>query len=332
MKPVNIAVDAMGGDNAPDIVIEASLMALEEEKNIILTLYGDMEHIEARLKGRTFDTTRLKVVHAPEVIENTESPVLAIRRKKNSSIVAGLRSVKDGVNDAFVSAGSTGAVLAGGTLVIGRIKGIERPALGSLIPTAKGFTLLMDCGANVDSKPIFLHQFAQMGIVYYEAFVGTKNPTVGLVNVGAEDEKGNHLAKETFGLLKNDDRLNFIGNIEGRDIAAGDANVLIADGFVGNVILKHTEGVAMLLMSQIKEAITSSFSSKIGALLIKKPLKGMMKSFDYTEYGGAPLLGLEGLVVKAHGSSDAKAFKNAILQCKRFSDEKVNEKIKQQMM
>lgn len=332
MDRIRIAVDTNGGDHAPDIIIEACLLALEEENEIALILFGDEDIIQSKLKGKTYDTTRLSIVDAKEVIENTESPVLAIRRKKESSIVKGLKSVKDGQADAFVSAGSTGAVLAGGTLIVGRIKGIERPALGSFIPTMHGVTLLMDCGANVDTKPLYLHQFAQMGSVYYTSFVGTKNPTVGLINVGAEEEKGNHLTKETFGLLKEDSNLNFIGNVEGRDIAEGKANVIIADGFVGNVILKHTEGLALMILKQLKQAITSTWYSKLGALLIKKPLKKMLKSFDYTEYGGAPLLGLEGLVVKAHGSSDAKAFKNAILQCKTFSKEKVNDKIKQYLI
>ena len=332
MNNVRIAVDANGGDNAPDMVIDACLLALEEESSIELILFGNEEELAKKLKDKTYDKARLSFVDAKEVIENCESPVLAIRRKKDSSIVKGLRSVKEGNADAFVSAGSTGAVLAGGTLIVGRIKGIERPALGSFIPTANGVTLLMDVGANVDSKARFLHQFAKMGSVYYNSYMGTERPTVGLVNVGAEDEKGNQLAKDTFALLKDDQDLNFIGNIEGRDIAFGEANVIIADGFTGNVILKHTEGLALMLLKQIKEAITSTWYSKIGALLIKGPLKKMLKSFDYTEYGGAPLLGLEGLVVKAHGSSDAKAYKNAILQCKTFSEEKVNDKIKQYLM
>jgi glycerol-3-phosphate acyltransferase PlsX len=332
MDQVSIAVDAMGGDHAPDIVVDAAVMALEQEPNIILTLFGNEDMIKDKLVGRSYDQSRLNIVNATETIDNNESPVLAIRRKKESSIVKGLRYVKEGHADAFVSAGSTGAVLAGGTLIIGRIKGVERPALGSFIPTKNGVTLLMDCGANVDSKPIFLHQFAKMGASYSQSFTGKARPTIGLLNVGEEEKKGNSLTKETYILLKQDTSLNFIGNIEGRDIASGQADVIIADGFTGNLILKHTEGLAMFLLSQIKQAITSTWYSKIGALLIKGPLKKMLKSFDYTEYGGAPLLGLEGLVVKAHGSSNAKAFKNAIVQCKTFSDEKVNEKIKQQLI
>jgi len=332
MSKVRIAVDASGGDHAPDIVVEACVMAMKEEKDISLTLFGDEQLLRAKLKDKDYDSSRLTIIDAKEKIENTESPVLAIRRKKNSSIVKGLRSVKEGNADAFVSAGSTGAVLAGGTLIIGRIKGVERPALGSFMPTAEGVTLLMDCGANVDTKPHFLHQFAQMGSIYYSSMMGKAKPTVGLVNVGAEDEKGDQLTKETFPLLKNDPNLNFYGNVEGRDIANGVVDVIIADGFVGNVILKHTEGLAQMLLSIIRDAMTSTWYAKIGALLIKGPLKKTLKSLDYTEYGGAPLLGLQGLVVKAHGSSNAKAFKNAIIQCKTFSDEKVNEKIKQYLI
>jgi phosphate acyltransferase len=332
MSVVRIAVDANGGDHAPDIVIDASVDALSVDKNIHLILFGNEEQLTQKLSEKNYDQSRLTIVDAKETIENTESPVLAIRRKKESSIVKGLYYVKEGHADAFVSAGSTGAVLAGGTLIIGRIKGIDRPALATMIPTIKGASLLLDIGANVDSKPQFLHQFAKMGSIYYGAYMGVANPTVGLVNNGAEEEKGNALTKEVYGLLKEDSSINFIGNVEGRDISQGGAQVIVADGFVGNVILKHTEGLALMLLKQIKNAITSTWYSKIGALLIKKPLKKMLKTFDYTEYGGAPLLGLEGLVVKAHGSSDAKAFKNALLQCKTFSDEKVNDKIKQHLI
>lgn len=332
MGLVKIAVDGTGGDHAPDIIVDGCVQALKDDSEIHVTIFGDEQKILSKLSGLEYDKNRIAVVHAPEVIENTESPVLAIRRKKESSIVRGLRSVKEGQCDAFISAGSTGAVLAGGTLIIGRIKGIERPALGSFIPTSNGMTLLMDCGANVDSKPQFLHQFAKMGSVYYSSFMNEANPTVGLINNGAEDGKGNKLTKDTFKLLAADSNLNFIGNIEGREIAHGGAHVIIADGFVGNVVLKHTEGLASALLGMIKEGMMSTWYSKIGALLIKGPLKKTLKKLDYREYGGAPLLGLEGLVVKAHGSSDAIAFKNALIQCKTFSEEKVNDKIKQHLI
>lgn len=332
MELTKIAVDAMGGDNAPDAMVEGALLALKEIEGIHIILIGDETKINELLGQESYDKERLEIVHAEEVISNNESPVLAIRRKKKSSLVIALNLVKEKKADALVSAGATGAVLAGGTLVVGRIKGIERPALGTLLPTEKGMTLLMDAGANVDCKPHFLHQFAKMGTIYYEAFMDEKNPTVALVNNGAEEKKGNALVKETYPLFKEDDKLNFVGNIEGREIPAGDAKVIICDGFVGNVILKLTEGLAKSLLNMIKEAIMSSTISKIGGLLIKGALGGLKKKLDYTEYGGAPLLGLEALVVKAHGSSNAKAFKNAIKQCKTFADKKVNEKIKQQLL
>lgn len=332
MELTKIAVDAMGGDDAPGAMVAGAVWALKEHQGIKIILIGDQVQIQELLDKENYDKDRLEIVHAEEVISNEESPVLAIRRKKKSSLVIALNLVKEKKADALVSAGATGAVLAGGTLVVGRIKGIERPALGTFLPTRKGMTLLMDAGANVDCKPHFLHQFAKMGSVYYEAFMNVSNPTVALVNNGAEEKKGNALVKETFPILKEDAQLNFTGNIEAREIPAGQAHVIVCDGFVGNVILKLTEGLASALLGMIKEAIMSTTKSKIGGLLIKGAMKGLTKRLDYTEYGGAPLLGLESLVVKAHGSSDAKAFKNAILQCKTFADKKVNEKIKQQLI
>lgn len=332
MELTKIAIDAMGGDNAPKAIVDGAVLALNSKTNIYLILVGDEVQIKEVLAGQEYDSKRLEIVHAEEVITNEESPVLAIRRKKNSSLVKALNIVKEKKAEALVSAGNTGAVLAGGTLVIGRIKGIERPALGSLIPNEKGMTLVIDCGANVDSKPHFLHQFAKMGSIYYESMVGVKNPKIALVNNGTEEKKGNALVKGTYPLLKEDKELNFVGNVEAREIPSGDIHVVVCDGFVGNIILKLTEGLASSLMGMIKESIMSSTMSKIGGLLIKKSMRSMKKKMDYTEYGGAPLLGLEALVVKAHGSSNAKAFKNALLQCKIFADKKVNEKIKQQLL
>ncbi len=332
MEMTKIAVDAMGGDYAPVATVEGAVAALGENKHIYLYLVGDEGQIKEVLKGKDYDRNRLEIVHTDEVISNEEAPVLAIRRKKNSSMVVALNMVKEKKAEAFVSAGSTGAVLAGGTLIIGRIKGIERPALGSLLPTAEGMTLLIDCGANVDSKPHFLSQFAKMGSVYYESFMDKSNPSVGLLNNGSEEKKGNTLTKEAFKLLKEDDNIYFVGNIEGREVPEGKADVVVCDGFAGNVVLKLYEGLAGTLMGMIKDAIMSTTVSKMGGVLIKKSMKEMGKKLDYTEYGGAPLLGLEGLVVKSHGSSNAKAFKNAIIQCKTFADKKVNDKIKQQLL
>ncbi|PKM96147.1 MAG: phosphate acyltransferase [Firmicutes bacterium HGW-Firmicutes-1] len=331
MNYLRVAVDAMGGDHAPNSVVTGCIEAINHEKNIQVLLVGKEALIKEELKKHNYNKEQVVVVNADEIIENCESPVMAIRRKKDSSIVVGLRLVKEQQAEAFVSAGSTGAVLAGGTIIVGRIKGIERPALASFIPNEKGFTLLLDCGANVDCKPSQLVQFAQMGSIYYESFMNKKIPSIALVNIGEEEEKGNNLAKETFALLKEEPSIHFVGNIEARDISKGNVDVIVCDGFVGNIILKYTEGFAMSLLGMIKKAILSSFVSKIGAILIKSSLKKMMKTLDYAEYGGAPLLGLNGLVVKTHGSSDSKAMKNTILQCNTFYKEKVNEKIKQKL-
>lgn len=332
MELTRIAVDAMGGDNAPMATVDGALWALKENKGIYLILVGDKLQIEKVLGDKDYDKERLEIVHAEETISNEESPVLAIRRKKQSSIVLALNMVKEKKAEAFVSAGSTGAVLAGGTLIVGRIKGVERPALGSLLPTDQGMMLLIDCGANVDSKPFYLQQFAKMGSVYYESILDKKAPKVGLLNNGAEEKKGNNLTKEAFKLLKSDPSINFIGNVEGREISEGKADVLVCDGFAGNVVLKLYEGLAGTLFGMIKEAIMTTTLSKIGGILIKPAMTMMKKKLDYTEYGGAPLLGLEGLVVKSHGSSNDKAFKNAILQCKTFADKKVNDQIKKQLI
>ena len=271
-------------------------------------------------------------MNATEVIETAEPPVAAIRTKKDSSIVVGLKLVKEEKADAFVSAGSSGAVLAGGQLLVGRIKGVERPPLAPLIPTEKGVSLLIDCGANVDARPSHLVQFAKMGSIYMEHVMGVKNPRVAIVNIGAEEEKGNALVKETYPLLKECEGINFVGNIEAREIPHGQADVIVCEAFVGNVILKLYEGVGAVLVSKIKAGMMSTLRSKIGALLVKPALKETLKSFDATEYGGAPLLGLKGLVVKTHGSSKAKEVKNSIIQCVTFKEQRINDKIKENIV
>lgn len=328
---VNVAVDAMGGDNAPAEIIKGALDALQEDERVKLFLVGRKEVIEKELSGYTYDAERVEVVHAEEVIETAEPPVMAVRRKKDSSIVKAMYMVKDGTCDAFVSAGSTGAVLVGGQVIVGRIKGVERPPLAPLIPTENGVALLVDCGANVDARPSHLVQFAKMGSIYMESVMGIENPRVGIVNNGAEEEKGNALVKETFPLLKNCPDINFIGSVEARDIPAGVADVIVCEAFVGNVILKLYEGVGAALIKKVKKGMMSSLRSKIGALLVKPALKKTLKDFDVEQYGGAPMLGLNGLVVKSHGSSNAVEIKNSVLQCVTFKEQKINNKIREKI-
>ncbi len=328
---VNVAVDAMGGDNAPTEIVKGAIEAVKESGKVKVFLVGKENLIKEELKKYQYDEKQVEVVHAGEVIETAEPPVMAIRKKKDSSIVKALYLVKDGVCDAFVSAGSTGATLVGGQVIVGRIKGVERPPLAPLIPTAKGVSLLIDCGANVDARPSHLVQFAKMGSVYMESVMGVKNPKVAIVNIGAEEEKGNALVKETFPLLKSCPDIHFTGSIEARDIPEGAADVIVCEAFVGNVILKMFEGVGGVLIKKVKEGMMTSFRSKIGALLVKPALKNTLKAFDLEAYGGAPLLGLNGLVVKTHGSSKAIEIKNSVLQCITFKEQNINDKIKEKI-
>lgn len=325
---VKVALDAMGGDNAPVAIVQGAVDAINTSKDIKVFLVGKEALVKEELAKYNYNFEQVEIIDATEVIEMAEPPVMAIRKKKDSSIVKALHLVKEGTCDAFVSAGSSGAVLVGGQLIVGRIKGVERPPLAPLIPTETGASLLIDCGANVDARPSHLVQFAKMGSVYMENVMGIKNPKVAIVNIGAEEEKGNALVKETFPLLKNTPEINFIGSIEARDIPKGYADVIVCEAFVGNVILKLYEGVGGTLIKKVKEGMMTSLRSKIGALLVKPALKTCLKSFDLEEYGGAPLLGLKGLVVKTHGSSKAVEIKNTILQCQTFKEHNINEKIK----
>ncbi|MBQ7066627.1 MAG: phosphate acyltransferase PlsX [Lachnospiraceae bacterium] len=329
---VKVAVDAMGGDNAPAEIIKGAVDAINESEKVKVFLVGQEEVLKKQLAEYNYDKSRIEVVNATEIIETAEPPVNAIRKKKDSSIVKAMGMVKDGSCDAYVSAGSTGANLVGGQVLVGRIKGIERAPLAPLIPTVKGASLLIDCGANVDARPSHLVQFAKIGSVYMENVMGVKNPKVAIVNIGAEEEKGNALVKETFPLLKNCPEINFIGSIEARDIPEGLADVIVCEAFVGNVILKLYEGVGGALIKKVKEGMMTSLRSKIGALLVKPALKETLKDFDLAKYGGAPLLGLNGLVVKTHGSSKANEIKNSILQCITFKEQKINEKIKEKIL
>lgn len=316
---MKIAIDGMGGDNAPAAVIEGIIQALEEYKDIDIYITGPEKEINDELSKYNYQKDKINVINATEVISTNEHPVMAVRKKKDSSLVKAMNLVKDGTCDAVISGGSTGAFLAGCTFVVGRMKGVERPALAPIMPGRNGSFMVVDVGANVDCKPSYLVQFAKMGKVYYEKVFNVKNPSVGLINIGAEEEKGNELTKSTYQLLKEHDELNFIGNVEPRDISTGDTNILVSDGFVGNTALKMYEGTASTLLKVMKDEIMkSSILSKAGVLLLKPVLKKIMKRFDYKEYGGAPFLGVNGICIKAHGSSDARAFKNAIRQTDIF--------------
>ncbi len=329
---VNVAVDAMGGDNAPVETVKGAVEAINKDKRVKVFLVGQEPVISEELKKYTYNAEQLEIVHAEEIIETGEPPVMAIRKKKDSSIVKSMEMVKNGECDALVSAGSTGAVLVGGQVIVGRIKGVERPPLAPLIPTLNGVSLLLDCGANVDARPSQLLQFAKMGSIYMENVMGVKNPKVGLVNIGVEEEKGNALTKETYPLLQNCPEINFVGNVEARDIPAGVADVLVCEAFAGNIVLKTYEGVGAAIIKKVKDGMMTSLRSKIGALLVKPALKQTLKGFSTEEHGGAPLLGLNGLIVKTHGSSKSVEICNSILQCIAFKEQNINEKIREQIV
>ena len=324
---VSVALDAMGGDNAPGQIVKGAVDAVNIDNEIFVYLVGRQELINEELSKYTYNKEQIEVVDARDVIETGEAPVMAVRIKKDSSLVRALTMVKDKKADAFVSAGSSGAILVGGQVIVGRLNGVERPPMAPLIPTAKGVSLIVDSGANVDSRATFLVQWAKMGSIYMENVLGIKNPKVAIVNVGVEEEKGNQLVKEAYPMLKECKDINFVGSIEARDIPNGNADVIVCDAFVGNVILKLYEGLGKTLIGKVKGAMMSSLKTKIGALLIKGALKDTMKSFDATEYGGAPLIGLNGLVVKTHGNAKAKEIKNSLIQCKKFKESNISEKI-----
>ncbi|MDO4534715.1 MAG: phosphate acyltransferase PlsX [Clostridium perfringens] len=325
---MKVAIDGMGGDNAPNAVVDGCIEALKLYNDIHIYITGPEDKLKDLFEKNSYDKERVTFVNATEIISTNEHPVMALRKKKDSSISKALNLVKDKTCDAVISAGSTGAFLAGCTLVIGRIKGIERPALAPIMPGKNGPFMVIDAGANVDVKPFYLTQFAKMGSIYFSTVMEKNNPKVGLINIGEEAEKGNELTKEAFKLLKDEKNIDFIGNVEPRDVSLGNAEVLVCDGFVGNTVLKMYEGTAMTILSMIKEEIMASTASKIGAVFMKSAFKSLKKKMDYTEYGGAPFLGVEGLCVKAHGSSDSKAFKNAIRQAKTFYDKDLLEKLK----
>ena len=329
---IRIAVDVYGGDNAPGCVIDGAVEALEMLPDVSILFFGAQAEVEKLLAEKTYDKARVSVVDAPGVITNHDSPTLAIRRKLDSSLVRAMDAVKKGEADALVTAGSTGATLAGGIFRVGRIKGIDRPALCPVLPTAGDKpVMLVDCGANAECKPEYLVQFALMGQAYMKGVMGIENPKVGLLNIGAEDEKGDTLRKSAFPLLKENDKINFYGNVEARDALTGCVQVIVCDGFSGNILLKSTEGAVQLLFGKLKEGLYSSTRAKVGALLVKPALKGVKNQLDYEQYGGAALLGVTGALVKAHGSSKAHAFACAIRQARSMVEGNVVGIIAQQL-
>ncbi len=329
MGCIRVAVDAMGGDNAPREIVKGAVLAVSKSDKLKVILVGIEKQVNDELAGYEYDRDRISVVNATEIIGFNEPPAIAVKSKRDSSIVVAMKLVKNNEADAFVSAGSTGAILVGGLGYIGRIKGVERTPLATVIPTEKGGSLLIDCGANVDARSSHLVQFAKMGSLYMENVCKVDRPKVGIVNIGTEEEKGNALVKETYPLLNECEGINFCGSVEARDIPKGDFDVIVCEGFVGNVILKLYEGLAKTLIKKIKAGMMSTKLSTFGALLSKKALKTTLKDFDVSEYGGAPLLGLKSLAVKTHGSSEAIEICNSIIQCVTFVENNINDKIKE---
>ncbi len=329
---MKIVVDAFGGDNAPVEIIKGCVNALNNYSELNVVLCGDDSRINAELKNYKVDLNRITVIHAPDVISNDESPTMAIKTKKQSSLVVAFDTLKqdDGVIG-LVSAGSTGAVLTGGVLKIGRMQNVLRPALAPLLPTVTGGEVcLIDCGANVDCTPEFLAQFAVMGVSYMKTIKGIKDPRVALVSVGVEDHKGNAQSKATFELLKQLP-INFVGNMEARDALSGDYDVLVCDGFVGNVLLKSVEGTALMVMKLLKNAVMESGSAKFGYLFMKKAFKKLKGAMDYNSKGGSPFLGANKLIVKAHGSSNAVSIEACIKQVIEMHKSGLIESLKSQI-
>lgn len=329
---IRIALDAMGGDHAPGEIIKGGIWALKEQSDFRLILFGPEHVLKEHLSGMDYPADRVDIVDSPEVIAADDAPVMAVRRKKNASMVKALRMVKEGEAEAMVSAGNTGALMAGGLLVVGRMEGIDRPALTIVVPTFNGDNfVLLDAGANMDAKAEHLVQYALMGNVYAREILGKKNPRVALLNVGTEEGKGNEQAKQAFERLKKN-LANFAGNVEARDVFFGAADVVVADGFVGNILLKAIEGLAAGIFGSIKDVFTSDLRGKIGGALLAPKLRMVKKKLDYAEYGGAPLLGVDGVCIKAHGSSDARAIRSAILnQAYPYAKHDVNQQIRGQL-
>ncbi len=327
---MNIIIDAMGGDNAPAEVLKGAAQAVQEY-GVSITAVGDAGKIEAAVQAEGIDMTGITVVNATQVIEMCDEPAHAIRHKKDSSMVVGLRLLAEGKGDAFVSAGSTGALLAGAMIIVKRLKGVRRPAIGTVIPGEQQPYLLIDSGANVECRPEMLNAFAVMGSVYMEKVMGRTQPLVCLVNNGAEESKGTPAYVQAHALMKQNPHIRFGGNVEPRDVPAGTADVVVCDGFTGNVILKLTEGLAKMLVGQIKGIFMKSLATKLAFLLVKDGMKDFKARLDADEHGGALLVGVKQPVIKAHGSSGAKAIKNAIRQAKRCVDGRVIDAMAQKL-
>ena len=327
---MKIIVDAMGGDNAPEQIVLGAIDALCEDKQLEVTLVGDTDAICKVLAGKKYDDNRLEIIDAKDVITNDDSPTMAIKTKKESSLVKAFEALNRDDADGFVSAGSTGAVLVGAFMKVGRIKGVSRPALAPVLPTLKGNgVVLCDCGANVDCKPVNLQHFAIMASAYAEGMLGVKNARVGLLNNGAEAHKGNELTQEAYKLLSETRGINFVGNCEARDILSGDYDVVVCDGFNGNIALKSAEGTANTMLKLIKDGVYSGgLKAKLGALMLKSVFKNVKKKMDYNAHGGACFLGVNKIVVKSHGASKSQSVTASILQAKSLAEAKVCDKIK----
>ena len=316
---MKIALDAMGGDNAPLETIKGAVAALEEVSELELVLVGKKEVIEAELSKYKYNKEKIEIVDAREIIEMTDEPVVAVKSKKDSSMNRTLELVKDGTVNASVSAGNTGALITASQLKLKRIKGVLRPAIATMFPNKKGHMLMLDVGATADCKPEFLNQYAMMGAKYMEILVGKKNSKVGLLNIGTEEGKGNEVTREAYNLLKENKSINFVGNVESTEVMNGNIDVVVTDGFTGNMVLKTAEGIGKFILDVIKTEVSKSFIYKLGALLLMPALKVVKSKMDSSEYGGAIFLGLNGISIKAHGNSDAVAIKNAIKVAEKFA-------------
>ncbi|MCR5482634.1 MAG: phosphate acyltransferase PlsX [Clostridia bacterium] len=329
---MRIIVDGMGGDNAPAEIVKGAVLAANEINDTIV-LVGQENLLRAELEKNKYTGTQIEIEDAPDVITNHDTPVRAVRTKKQSSMVVGINMIKEGRGDVFVSAGNTGALMAGGLFILGRIQGIDRPAIASIYPIlgTKHPSLLVDAGANAECKPNNMLEFGTMGSIYMEKVLGVQRPKVGLVNIGAEETKGTTMLKAAHELLEKS-RLHFVGNVEARDLPHGACDVIVCDGFVGNIVLKLTEGLAMKIVSLLKKKFTAGMKAKLGALFLLDKMKEIKSEFDYSEYGGAPILGVKGHIVKMHGSSDAKAVKNTIIKAIPYANENVVEIIQNSVL